>query len=68
MMTAAERYDAPMINYDVLCTAPSPSIVVGRLDRGWIGEVVNVGAAVAEIMGTRRYTRKPNIDVIHSAR
>lgn len=53
----AERLNAPVIQYDVLCRGDRQA-VLGQINRGWIAATVDVGAAVDEIIATRRWTDK----------
>jgi len=67
MQYKATQYDLPVIDYDLLCTAPSEQKVIDHLARGWIGANVDVPAAVAEIMRTRRYeTKTPHVELVHN--
>jgi hypothetical protein len=57
MREAAVRLDAPVLDYDLLCQADAATIRA-HLSRGWIRDVVDVEAAVASILATRRHTDK----------
>jgi hypothetical protein len=60
--------ELPVIDDDVLCTAPTMQAVMDQLNQGWIGKKVYATVAAAEIMQTRRYEKKPNVEVIQSTR
>jgi hypothetical protein len=57
MHEAADRINAPVLDYDVLCKADKATLHA-HLSRGWIRDVVNVDAAVASILRTRKYRDK----------
>lgn len=52
MNARAEELSAPVLDYDLLCTADYEA-VRHHLGRGWIGDVVDVSAAAQEILTTR---------------
>ena len=57
MRAQADVIGAPVLDYDLLCTADYEA-VREHLDRGWIGDVVDVSAAAQEILTTRRHRIK----------
>lgn len=61
----ADRLGAPVLDYDVLCTAPV-GLVQDHLDRGWIGRAVDVQAAAAEMVAGRRQSVKSAGDYLAS--
>ena len=58
MRHQAEKLDAPILDYERLCTAGSVDEVAEHLGRGWIGEAVDVPAAAAEVFASARYRAK----------
>lgn len=57
MLHEATRLQLPVLSYRTLGTGTKEQ-VVEHLDRGWIGRLVDVPAAAAEIVSTRRYATK----------
>jgi hypothetical protein len=58
MKHQAEALDAPILDYEKLCTAGSVDELAEHLGSGWIAEAVDVPAAAAEVFESARYRAK----------